>query len=382
MFIFEPVHDKWVQTARLAASDARNQDDFGNWVALSEDGNTLVVAADRQTLPSVLPTFGRSAGAVYVFQRVNGAWIQQAELFSPTPAAFGGFGTSGAGISGNTIAVIDGGGRANDFTPGIDVFTRVNGTWQLTTTLTVPEEFRFSPVSLAMSETTMVAGNLDDDISLGGSAYVFKYEDGKWTRRATLQPADPALGVSFGIGVAIDGNLIALGALLRRESPAGREPCTCLRVSKACGSKKPSSYPMTAWMATHSAALAQSPSAEKPCWWARTVTPPPLRAFWRCRLCLSAEGRRLVSDRRANRQRRREQWVFWRKRGDSKQPPAHRCLWPASAGGQWSGLSRRRSVRVSIGSVTHLQRGRAGRLETVALRKCAPPNLPSHYLLI
>jgi hypothetical protein len=132
----------------------------------------VVVAADQQTLPSLPSAFGQQAGAVYVFQRVNGAWTQQAEIASPTPVRNGSFGTFGIGISGNTIAVADLGGIANGFTPGVDVFTWIDGTWQLTATLTVPEDFGF-PLNLAISGSTLVASSNDDFTSGRGRRVCF-----------------------------------------------------------------------------------------------------------------------------------------------------------------------------------------------------------------
>src|SRR5262249_11738044 len=129
-FIFERVGHDWVQTARLFAPDGQAEpvannpgkfrsDSFGSTVAIS--GDTVVVGAPQHTHPG-LP---RNAGAVYVFQRVNGAWVQQAELFSPTPVHetfFGaGAGFGGLGISRNTIVV----GDESTFT--VDVFTRRQG---------------------------------------------------------------------------------------------------------------------------------------------------------------------------------------------------------------------------------------------------------------
>lgn len=210
VFIFQRAHDSWVQTARLVASDARNEDDFGNAVAISEDGETVVVGADLQT-PPVTPSRQR-AGAVYVFRRAEQGWIQEAELTSPVPANGGGFGFWGLGISGDTIAVGDGGGPGNGFTPMVDVFTRKDATWQLTATLTVLEDPSFFPMSVAISGKTLVASSNDDTISPGGAAFVFELVDGSWVRQGTLVPADASFSSNFGFSLAVSGDRIAVGA--------------------------------------------------------------------------------------------------------------------------------------------------------------------------
>ena len=54
VFIFERVDNTWKQTARLVASNAVSEDDFGNAVAISEDGNTVVAPTCRAVALTVL----------------------------------------------------------------------------------------------------------------------------------------------------------------------------------------------------------------------------------------------------------------------------------------------------------------------------------------
>jgi len=65
VFVFERVSGAWQQTARLTATNARSEDDFGNAVAVNEDGNAIVVGAEGQS------GLVNGSGAVYVFERVN-----------------------------------------------------------------------------------------------------------------------------------------------------------------------------------------------------------------------------------------------------------------------------------------------------------------------
>ncbi len=211
-FVFERSGNQWVQTARLMASDARTEDDFGANVGISEDGDTIAVAADQATLD--LPFgLGTDAGAVYVFTRTDGGWVQEAELSSPTPARHAGFGFWGMAISGNQIAVGDPGGPVNGFTPVVDVFTRTAGGWQQTATIEIPDDFEFFPQAISMSADTLVVTSPNSSTSIAGAAYVFALQDGVWTRQATLVPADGSFGTFFGSSASLHGNLIAIGAM-------------------------------------------------------------------------------------------------------------------------------------------------------------------------
>jgi hypothetical protein len=228
-YIFERSADGWVQTAKLFANDAhvpvrdantpeipaggQHADEFGTSVAIS--GDTVAIGA-----PGRFSSLGQNnVGVVYVFQRVAGAWIQQAELSSPAPSNGGVFGSfQSLGISGNTIVVGDLGTQV--ILPAVDVFTRTNGTWSLSATLGVPDDFSFLPDSVAIDGNTVVVGSTQSDAPsafLAGAAYVFRFMEegpnaGTWVQQATLTAADAASEARFGISVSVSANLIAVGA--------------------------------------------------------------------------------------------------------------------------------------------------------------------------
>ncbi|HWX41865.1 MAG TPA: FG-GAP repeat protein [Blastocatellia bacterium] len=217
-FIFERKGNAWVQTARIFASDGRAEpvgdgqlrsDSFGSNVAISEDAKTVVVGAPAHTHPGLQ----KNAGAIYVFQRVGDDWVQQAELFSPTPmaetflGAEPGFG--GLAISGNTIAAGDEG------TFNVDFFTRVNDTWTSSGTVTVPDDFAFVPSDVSLSGNTLVVGSTGTDSPLAvgsGAVYVFQRAEGTWVQKATLTAADATAFATFGFTVRINRDLVAIGA--------------------------------------------------------------------------------------------------------------------------------------------------------------------------
>ena len=100
-----------MRTAKLIAGDGAGlnapfpegfgrSDEFGTSVAIS--GDTVAIGAPGHAHA------GRqvNSGAVYVFQKVNGIWIQQAELLSPTPFVSNNFGLDQTiGISGDAITI-------------------------------------------------------------------------------------------------------------------------------------------------------------------------------------------------------------------------------------------------------------------------------------
>lgn len=112
----------WLQQAYIKASNAGPDDSFGSSVALSHNGNTLVVGAPGEGSNAVgvegdqgndvLPF----SGAVYLFTRSSDVWSQQAYIKASNTGADDAFGADSPGLSddGNTLAV----GAANE--DGID----------------------------------------------------------------------------------------------------------------------------------------------------------------------------------------------------------------------------------------------------------------------
>jgi FG-GAP repeat protein len=224
VYIFDKIGNDWVQTGKVFAADGQAEpvpsfrgdfrsDSFGLTVAISADGNTVIAGAPNHT--------GRitNAGAVYVFQRTNGGWSQQAELFSPLPNSQDHFGDApgfgGIGISGDIIAVAD---QGNGFTlPGsVDIFTRSNGVWTFTTKLTVPDDPFFFPSSLSFDGNMIAAGsNFSDSPTafVGGAVYVFQLNAGQWSAPVTLAAGDSTSFSQFGTSVSVKGNSVAVGAI-------------------------------------------------------------------------------------------------------------------------------------------------------------------------
>ncbi len=74
-YVYRRTGGVWTQEAKLTASDATAQDDFGRRVRVA--GDQIAVSAPRRRLG-----LWSSVGAVYVFRRVGGSWVQT-EIIEP-----------------------------------------------------------------------------------------------------------------------------------------------------------------------------------------------------------------------------------------------------------------------------------------------------------
>jgi len=208
VYVFERSGDTWRQSTKLLAPDGEFSDRFGR--ALAIDNNTLVIGAryddDR----------GFDAGSAYVYQRVNGSWFFVDKIFALDGQAGEQFGISIA-IYGDTIAI---GSRDND--RGTDagavyIFERVGNTWMQSTKLLADDGQAGDSfgLSVAIDGKVMVIGaeNDDDRGDDAGAVYIFERMGGAWRQVAKLLADDGQAGDNFGFSVAIQGNIIVVGAL-------------------------------------------------------------------------------------------------------------------------------------------------------------------------
>ena len=188
------------------ASDGADGDNLGYDVGVH--GNSVVAGAVRHGF----------AGAAYIFESDGGEWRQEAKL---TPA-----GINSNAFFGMSVALhgdIAAGGAIGDNPNGLGsgsavVFERQkDGSWLQVARL-APSDGDINDFfggSVDVSDGTIVGGahNHDDRGINAGAAFVFeRCGDGCWTQTAELLASDGMAGDNFGSDVAIDGDVIVVGA--------------------------------------------------------------------------------------------------------------------------------------------------------------------------
>jgi len=187
---------------------------FGSASALSADGLRLVVGAPLRGLPSGSTNTGRA----YVFTRASlqAAW----ELEQMLTAQGGGpdeWFASELALDGELLAVSADGNTALD-DGAVYVFRRVAGRWlqeaRLERTLGGPTSGSFGR-AIALAGSTLVVS--DTAAGTGGEVYTYGNTGGAWLRQATLVRPSGSTG-SFGVALALDGERLAIG--LQRDTGA------------------------------------------------------------------------------------------------------------------------------------------------------------------
>ncbi len=207
-YAFARVGDTWIQQGKLLASDGAAFDHAG-W-AVDVDGDTAVISAHDDD------DAGGDSGAVNVFVRDGeGVWSQQAKLTASDAAADDNFGHD-AVVSGDTIMVgayqDDDHGSSSG---SVYVFERDrNGQWQETEKLTASdanEGYHFGRFLDLQGDLAVIGSPFHHPLDFG-AAYVFRRNEGKWQETATLTADILTTSEWFGSSIAIDGDMVLIGS--------------------------------------------------------------------------------------------------------------------------------------------------------------------------
>ncbi|MDX2091371.1 MAG: FG-GAP repeat protein [Kofleriaceae bacterium] len=183
VYVFTDAGGSWIQQAYIKASNTDISDQFGHALALSSDGNTLVVGARKEDSGAAGVGANQTdnsvtdSGAVYVFTRVGTTWSQQAYIKPLTQTAGTEFGRN--------VAVSDDGNTFVASAPyDISNAVGING-----------------------DPTNTLAG-------ASGAAYVFTRAGSTWSQQTYIKASNTNAGDIFGCNVSIsgDGSTIAVGA--------------------------------------------------------------------------------------------------------------------------------------------------------------------------
>lgn len=206
VYVFERSGGEWSQTARLITANEETSAMFGYSVATN--GDIIAVGAWKQNV-------GSQSGAVFVFERSGGSWVETAMLepFSGDDQERFGFAVS---MSGGVLAVgaplID---EVDDPSTPAYIFEKgASGSWSGTRLVASDDSIGgMFGYSIAVSGDTVVVGAPHDSTSAtnAGSAYVFERDGNSWTEVAELTDPDADPMDFFGRGVAIDLDTIVVG---------------------------------------------------------------------------------------------------------------------------------------------------------------------------
>ena len=212
VYLYHLEDSGWEQDSFVKAADAGPGDLFGESLSLSDDGNLLAVGAsgedsDDTSATNKIITVDDVAvqeydtGAVYVFQRTDGTWAQQAKVKPNHNEWNQYFGTSVAlSGDGSTLAVGTPGDWSNSAGANADATDYV---------LEDTKSITSNGYSLSYSVTPKASSSYGT-----GATYIFTKADSGWLQQAYLKASNPHPGYAFGSVVSLSrsGDVLAVGS--------------------------------------------------------------------------------------------------------------------------------------------------------------------------
>ncbi len=207
-FVFEKVDGAWIETKKFVGSDTSYGDYFGEDIAI--DGNTLVIGAWGDD----------DKGSAYVYHHDGNEWVEEAKLAPPSSAGWSEFGRN-LDVYEDTIVV--GAHREDDFTGAVYIYQREAGGWveqaRLTPPSTVGESQAFGSGVSVHDRALAVAAPSINRGNRSGSVQLYANTDaGGWQLRARLTDSHPFTKKFFGFEVQLDTEALAVNVLFETEN--------------------------------------------------------------------------------------------------------------------------------------------------------------------
>jgi hypothetical protein len=203
VYVVEKINGVWQQQAKLVPNDLPTSS-YGRYIAVN--GNTAVVSDSGL----VTTATGQYRGATYIFRRTGTVWRQEAKILGPGYNA----GTTGialpsaVSVSGDTAVIglgDDGslGGKVEVYVRNVSAIGAIS--WAKQTTLS---GISFTPFgkSVAIDGNTLVVGGEN-------SVRVFQRSAGIWSQQANIRPGTPLPSTltDFGASVSLSGDAVLIG---------------------------------------------------------------------------------------------------------------------------------------------------------------------------
>lgn len=201
-YVYQRVDGEWVQQARLASSDGRDGFQYDQHFGRSVAIEEELIVVGAPDADH--PKAGDNTGAVYLFRRIGESWEEFAKLEAADPQAHDRFGNV-VSLHGDTLAI------AGDQDDVLYVFVRERDGWsqQARLRFPLPAESEWRQVSLALYGDTLAAGATDSAFfgqEGNGTVFVYQRQGENWT-----ESARPEGGRDFGVSVALGASPAAQG---------------------------------------------------------------------------------------------------------------------------------------------------------------------------
>ena len=214
-YVFRYNGTSWVEEQALLGTDTVSGDAFGISVDISADGNIAAIGAYDDDVGA-----NSTQGSAYIFRYNGSTWAEEQKLLDPNGASFDYFGYSVA-ISGDGNKVIVGATRKNSDKGGVVVFKYNGSSWDVEASFTPQDTAEYDVLLTGSSVDISADGNVAiisapystvDGVNFAGVSFVYRYNSiSGWEQEQVFVNPTPTSSDLFSFFTAIsdDGNTIA-----------------------------------------------------------------------------------------------------------------------------------------------------------------------------
>ena len=215
VYIFERNQNVWEETQKLTASDGAAADWFG--IALDLHGDVLVVSASYDD------DLGEQSGSAYVFNRIDGQWVQTQKLVANDGDAEEYFGESVV-VSDEFVFI---GGRTNSSagnkSGAVYVFAEVDEDWIEVQKIEPkkPEAQGLFGHSIGYANGFLAVGapGANPKGTFSGTSYLYEFSNGMWGDEIELAAFDGLAQDYFGSTISLYEDRLVIGAYSGNAGP-------------------------------------------------------------------------------------------------------------------------------------------------------------------
>jgi hypothetical protein len=210
VWVFTRSGGVWTQQgSKLTGSGAVGAARQGYFTAISADGNTLAEGAYGDN---------GNTGAVWIFTRSGSTWTQQGSKLVGTGAVGAAEQGTSVAISADGNTVLSGGYSDNSGVGAMWVFTRNGTTWtqqgaKLVGTGNIGTSYQGNIVALSADGGTAISGGFGDDSSTG-AAWIFTRSNNTWTQAGSKVVGTGTVGAAaqaICVALSADGSTLLSG---------------------------------------------------------------------------------------------------------------------------------------------------------------------------
>jgi len=239
VYRYDPPSGDWIEEVELIASDIRSGDEFG-W-SVSVSGDLAVIGAPYTCPTDPFCMFG--SAYVYRYDPPSGDWIEEAELTASDAATNDQFGWS-VSVSGD-VAVIgawwDDDAGSESGSAYVYRYDPPSGDWIEEAKLTASDGEVMDVFGNSISRSAdlaVIGAGWDDDAGRdSGSAYLYRYDppSADWIEETKLTASDGAADDWFGFCVSVSGDLAVMGAFQNDDAGSDSGSAYVFRLSPIPG---------------------------------------------------------------------------------------------------------------------------------------------------